>query len=723
MPAQIPHTFRKSSGIYYIRYVLPLAVREQFPGLGRDIRFSLKTRNHADAKLKTYQNLNLIHKVIDIFLRYGYYAGLGFDVSLKDVLEGRLDDQNISENSGERKCSAQPLVKKDFYMIMEQITHFHPDGGITLFNSERIEDSIEALAMLRVREKHYSRVHGLSTVDCPTLTSRQPFTPPQPVYGNDFMHAGCIDGYCEPVPDMPDEAWDHIIARQTESPDATEPLADAAQSDITDPDEAEVNNQGAAPDLDDHFEGQSKDSISELKAVPLQGEEIAHQNNKISSNRADTLHKDMAFQDLVDDYFAQAVRDKRFECGSATYDKYTGYLQSVVEIAGADTPVSAMTPLRVQDIKNTLLCYPLNRRTGYRKHRSLDDLIADPKVPKLKPDTASECFDRLRDVLNHACLLEILPSNPAALMKIYKKKGRTGTQVEAERESTRLPYSDEELISLLNGYVYQCNYQGTKRNLTDAHYWAPLIAMYTGMRINEICQLHITDIKLDGVRWHGRVFNHPYIKVCADHPTQELKNKNAFRDIPIHDTLIEIGFLDYVKRRLSESDDPVNEKLFEGLKPDGRSKWARDLGRWFNGEPKKKKLPDGTYVEDMVVGYKHLCLGMENCQGKVFHSYRHTFTDMLRNVLDVRTKSEPLSASILGHDHDTSTAHYGEGYQIGIKAGAINQIRYSDEVERLVRAASFDDFEVMKWRIARADSYLHGGGHKQRYEAWRAKVA
>gem|GEM_PF-3409065 len=36
MPAQIPHTFRKSSGIYYIRYVLPLAVRQQLPGCGGD---------------------------------------------------------------------------------------------------------------------------------------------------------------------------------------------------------------------------------------------------------------------------------------------------------------------------------------------------------------------------------------------------------------------------------------------------------------------------------------------------------------------------------------------------------------------------------------------------------------------------------------------------------------------------------------------------------------
>lgn len=681
MPALIPHTFRKPSGIYYLRYVFPLPVRQQFPGLGRDIRFSLKTQIYSEAKLKTYQYLNLIHQVIDILLRYGYYLELDFGLSLKDVLEGRLDGQNIPKKSGERKCSAQPLVKKDFYMVMEQITHFHPDGGITLFNLERLEDSIEALAMLRVREKHHSRVHGLSADGIQSMMPRQAYTPPQACHGSDLTQTDSIDGYCEPVPDMPNEAWDHIIAGQTESLDVTEPLVDAVQPDITDSGEAEAANQDSVIGLDDCFEDHSKESISGLKAVSLQEEEIAHQNKKTPSNHAKTPHKDMRFQDLVDDFFAQGVRDKRFDVDSATYSKYTGYMKSVVEVVGADTPVSELTPLRVRDIKDAILYYPLSRWTGYRKDRPLAELMSDPDVPRLKTDTASEYFDRFREVLKHACLLEILPSNPAELFKIYKKKGRTGTEVAEEKKSKRRPYSDEELISLLSGYMYQHDYQGSKRNLTDAHYWAPLIAMYTGMRINEICQLHITDIKLEGVRWHGRVFDHPYIKVCADHKTQELKNSNAFRNIPVHETLIEIGFLDYVKRRLNESDDPVNEKLFEGLKPDGRSKWARDVGRWFNGEPKKKKLPDGTYEEDMVLGYKHVCLGEDNCEGKVFHSYRHTFTDMLRNVLNVKSESEPLSASILGHEHDTSTGHYGEGYQIGIKAEAVNQVRYSDEVE------------------------------------------
>lgn len=50
MPAHIPHTYRKSTGVYYFRYVFPKSFLERFPAIGADLRFSLKTRLHAEAK-------------------------------------------------------------------------------------------------------------------------------------------------------------------------------------------------------------------------------------------------------------------------------------------------------------------------------------------------------------------------------------------------------------------------------------------------------------------------------------------------------------------------------------------------------------------------------------------------------------------------------------------------------------------------------------------------
>ena len=49
MPAHIPHTYRKSTGVYYFRYVFPKSFLERFPAIGADLRFSLKTRLHAEA--------------------------------------------------------------------------------------------------------------------------------------------------------------------------------------------------------------------------------------------------------------------------------------------------------------------------------------------------------------------------------------------------------------------------------------------------------------------------------------------------------------------------------------------------------------------------------------------------------------------------------------------------------------------------------------------------
>ncbi len=67
MPAHIPHTYRIFSGVYYFRYVFPKSFLEQFPAIGADLRFSLKTRTHAQAKLRVYQYVNIVNKSIDLF--------------------------------------------------------------------------------------------------------------------------------------------------------------------------------------------------------------------------------------------------------------------------------------------------------------------------------------------------------------------------------------------------------------------------------------------------------------------------------------------------------------------------------------------------------------------------------------------------------------------------------------------------------------------------------
>ena len=68
-------------------------------------------------------------------------------------------------------------------------------------------------------------------------------------------------------------------------------------------------------------------------------------------------------------------------------------------------------------------------------------------------------------------------------------------------------------------------------------YWIPLIGIYTGMRLNEICQLYVDDVKYLNRIWYFRLTN--------ERSDQSLKNKQSKRLVPIHPKLIELGFIDF----------------------------------------------------------------------------------------------------------------------------------------------------------------------------------
>jgi integrase len=67
-----------------------------------------------------------------------------------------------------------------------------------------------------------------------------------------------------------------------------------------------------------------------------------------------------------------------------------------------------------------------------------------------------------------------------------------------------------------------------------------LMGLMTGPRLNELCQLHLSDLQVvDGIHC---------INIQDEEEGQRLKNRNAKRLVPIHDKLIEVGLIRYVER-------------------------------------------------------------------------------------------------------------------------------------------------------------------------------
>ena len=167
----------------------------------------------------------------------------------------------------------------------------------------------------------------------------------------------------------------------------------------------------------------------------------------------------------------------------------------------------------------------------------------------------------------------------------------------------RLKYSNEDLKRLFNSRDYV---QGTH----DApyKYWVPLIALYTGARINEICQLMLTDVYQQS---ELKIWVFDINETNSEHTQKSLKRPYHSRLVPVHKELIRLGFIEFVCELKKQGEI----RLFPELPYNGnKNKFANKAMRWFNN----------TYTNAL------------NCNIQTpktsFHSIRHSVLDYLQKI-------------------------------------------------------------------------------------------
>src|SRR5262249_43576204 len=107
----------------------------------------------------------------------------------------------------------------------------------------------------------------------------------------------------------------------------------------------------------------------------------------------------------------------------------------------------------------------------------------------------------------------------------------------------------------------------------DEKFWVPLIGIFSLMRLEEICQLHVGDlVQIDGI-WMFRV-----TEDLSEVPHQRrLKNEASVRMVPVHKILLEIGILDLIAGRRNP-----NALLFPALKPSAQDgKLGTSISKWW----------------------------------------------------------------------------------------------------------------------------------------------
>ncbi len=295
------------------------------------------------------------------------------------------------------------------------------------------------------------------------------------------------------------------------------------------------------------------------------------------------------------------------------------YLELLQEILGADRDVSAIRPMDAQHVKNVLLKYPKNRnKKPETRNLSVALLIELRGVETLTIRTVNTYLQTYGSLFGWAKRNGYVAENVFDGVTIKENKRSS--------EAGRDAYSPDQLKAILH------ELETNERGLVNKEYqkWGPLIAIYTGARLNEISQLQLDDIRQQDGIW------------CFDFNDEgdgkKLKTAASRRLVPVHSRLLELGLLEYTDQ-LRAMEKP---RFFHELTYNPKEGYGRNLGRWVN----EKFLT--------ALDFKSREL--------VFHSFRHT---MVTRLMQAGVEENVVKA-VVGHTRQgvTQQHYFRQGYTV-----------------------------------------------------------
>lgn len=225
-------------------------------------------------------------------------------------------------------------------------------------------------------------------------------------------------------------------------------------------------------------------------------------------------------------------------------------------------------------------------------------LRANCKTPK----TAHDRLTNIKTLLKFA---------EGTLQWIDKQPWR-GLDIKATTTNKRRPWTNDELNLLFASPLHTAYALPDSRyGGREAAYWIPLMGIYTGTRLGELCQLRTADVQeVEGIH---------VLVLTNEGEGQSIKSDAGHRSVPVHSELIRLGFLKYVKAVRAKGSDSLWPSL-----PLREGKPSDYFGRWFKEHRNALGLID-TRPD--------------------FHCFRHTVRPLMRKA----GHSEGTMDKVTGH--------------------------------------------------------------------------
>ena len=222
----------------------------------------------------------------------------------------------------------------------------------------------------------------------------------------------------------------------------------------------------------------------------------------------------------------------------------------------------------------------------------------------------------------------------------------------------RSPFTVEQLKAIFSAPLYT----GCKDDeegygipgpniIRRGRFWVPLIALWTGMRLGEVCQLRTNDVTAyEGV---------PVILINdAGEPGEDegdrkrIKTAAGKRFVPVHPELERIGLLVFAEHMKSKGET----RLFPEIAPDTLGYLSGTFSKWFND---KRRFLGKVGVAS---------------PGVSFHSFRHNYRDALREAEISLERVRALGG--WRRDSGGEESIYGRGLQAATLYAEIKKVRY-----------------------------------------------
>lgn len=264
-----------------------------------------------------------------------------------------------------------------------------------------------------------------------------------------------------------------------------------------------------------------------------------HVNRPAPAKEEKVIPPSLPFTAVLDKYMTVIPRPKR------TATPLKAEFLRFVKVIGGDRPIGDITKADSVRYKEDL---QVSRKLGL--------------TTTIKHLSNASAFFQWAEV--HGYALE--SSNPMKALAPSKRQAK-------KHALRRRPFTDEELVTVFGSDEFR-----RQRIERPERYWVCLLLLFQVCRREEAGQLYCKDI--------GETQGITCMTITDEEPDQTLKNEGSRRKVPIHSSLIRLGFLDYVatikKAGHASEATGLKPRLFPQLTRKGNNGYADPVGKYFS---------------------------------------------------------------------------------------------------------------------------------------------